>query len=1040
MTSAEFVMEPVGNKPISSLLRATCLLLGILVAPLLRAEGPRISSVAMQNNRLIVFVNVPSGFGHVVLRAGTDLMHGFAEPLVAGGLNGTDAIVSFSVPVTGRIQFMSVLAGTETTVPGSTYSGPAYFNAFYPNDVPLTEDQKLGHVLNRLGYGVSIESLDRVRAMGIANYVETQLNPETIDESANTQFNDHASSLFTLFQPGNDTVLVRAGDVWRYFKGTQEPPATWKDVAFNESTWLEGPTGIGYGDDDDATVLNDMRQAGATPGYASVYLRKSFNVSDPSSVDSLILRVDFDDGFVAYLNGVEVTRENLTGNPPPFNKLTDAEHEAGAPVEYDLSANKALLRAGVNVLAIQVHNVTLTSSDVSMIPELISRTLLPVPPIKRIKGLSQLQQLVHVEGVYSKRQLQVALAEFWDNHFTTDYDKIQTYFSELKNSDSRTAMSEDQAAAEAAQVEYLEHEFFLDHALGNFGDLLLYSATSPTMLIYLDSVTNRKGTPNENFAREIMELFAFGVDNRYTQTDIEQLAKCFTGWTVRKVWPDEKLAFPASARTPPTTASVQVADSVFLDEGPGWKYVKGTQEPSPDGTGAATIQWTQQAFNDASWLDGATGIGYGDNDDATVLSDMRHNYASVYLRRAFTVPDPSALDNLMLAIDYDDGFVAYLNGVEIARSRSMAESGTPPKFNTLATANHEALQSVETFSLKSFLHLLRPAPEKNILAIQVHNVTLDSSDLSLHPRLVQRQVLPGSIENGDANGEWTFRFDPNQHDVTAKHLFAGSANEMNIPAGRTGVDGLKDAIEVIDAMVNHPSTREFICLKLINKFVSDQITLQSYRNGTAPEGLRQVMDDALAAWTSTTPAGNIRTVMRAILKPSSQDNYFWTGSAYRTKIKTPVEFINSTLRALNVNIRGGTLPTYNDRIGMHLFDRDMPDGWSELGFDWMDTGSLLERIKFVQRVAGNGDTTLAWDLNALLSGAPAKTADSIVNYLDKVFFQGAMSPENRALLVTYVTTDRSGTPLALDPARNDFAARVQEMAGLMLSGPQWHNQ
>jgi hypothetical protein len=229
-------------------------------------------------------------------------------------------------------------------------------------------------------------------------------------------------------------------------------------------------------------------------------------------------------------------------------------------------------------------------------------------------------------------------------------------------------------------------------------------------------------------------------------------------------------------------------------------------------------------------------------------------------------------------------------------------------------------------------------------------------------------------------------------------------------------------------------------LKLINKFVSDQITLQSYRNGTAPDGLRKLMDDALAAWISTAPAGNIKTVMRAILSPAAQNNYFWTGSAYRGKIKTPVEFINRSLRALNANISGTKLPAYNDRIGMHLFDHDMPDGWSELGFDWMDTGSLLERIKFVQALAENSDGSLVWDSNSLLGGLAIKTPDAIVAYLDKLLFQGGLSAENRALLVRFVSTDQSDNPLLLDPNRSDFTRRVQELVSLMLSAPQWHNQ
>jgi hypothetical protein len=348
--------------------------------------------------------------------------------------------------------------------------------------------------------------------------------------------------------------------------------------------------------------------------------------------------------------------------------------------------------------------------------------------------------------------------------------------------------------------------------------------------------------------------------------------------------------------------------------------------------------------------------------------------------------------------------------------------------------------ATESFNLKNHLSLLRPAPAQNVLAIQVHNVTLDSSDLSIHPRLVQRETLPGSIENGDENGVWTFRFNPQEHDTEAKTLFKNTPYQINIPKGRDGLEGLKDATDVIDAMVNHPSVSEFICLKLINKFVSDEISLVSYHANTAPSRLRQLVDDAIAAWHSTNPAGNIRTVMRAILNPSTQNNYFWSGGAYRSKVKTPIEFINSSLRALNGEISGNNLPAFNDQLGMHLFTRDEPDGWSELGFDWIDTGTMLERIKFSQALAENSNNNLKWDAKSFLNNNQLNSAEAIVNYFNQLLFQGKLSADTRSLLIEFVTTDDQGNPLVLDQARTDYVRRVQELVGLILSLPQWHYQ
>lgn len=1006
------------------------------------APSPRVTAIFPQNNQLVILADIPAGYRHAVLESSDTVLAVEREALAAGGMTGVAGTATFKVPDPERTTFLRLRLGTDPAVPAATHAGAPFFVIEYstPTDVPLTTDEKIGHVLSRLAYGPTPEDLASVQSLGVAAFLEQQLNPESIDESANTELRTREAALFTTLQPMEETRYVAVGDTWRYFKGTQAPPAAWADPGFDDASWLSGPTGIGYGDNDDATELTDMRQTATNPGYLSVYLRKEFQVASPADVDRLLLRVDFDDGFVAYLNGVEVARTNVAGAPPAYNVVAAGDHEAGTAVDFDLSSQRGLLRAGANTLAIAVFNTAPDSSDLSLIPELLSQHDLPLPPRTRIQGIDALQQLIHVRGIYSRRQLQAVLAEFWDNHFTTDYDKVATFFEDLRNSDAQPAMTAEEAGAQAAQAEYDEYQFFFDHALGNFGDLLLYSATSPTQLIYLDNVLNKKAAPNENYAREILELFGFGVDNRYNQTDIEQLAKCFTGWTIRKVWPSEKLAFPASARTPPTTAGVQFKDDVLLDLGPGWKYFKGIQEPTPNATNGPTTEWTLPTYNDSAWLAGSTGLGYGDNDDATVLSDMQNKYVSVYLRREFTLANLAEIQNLLLSVDYDDGFVAYLNGTEVARSRTMQNTGTPPPFQRTASGGHEAGDSADSFSLRGFLPLLRPAPERNVLAIQVHNLSADSSDLSILPRLNNRRLLPGSIENGDPNGIWTFRFNTGQHDTNSKVLFSGTPQEFRVPAGRTGIDGLKDAVEVIDSFVAHPSVREFICLKLINKLVSDEISLRSFHDGTAPEPLMQLMATATNAWMSTQPAGNIQTVVRAILRPATQDSYFWSRAAYRSKVKTPIEFINSSVRALRASVGGLSLPTSNDAMGMHFFTRDDPDGWSELGVKWIDTGTLLARIQFAEALTGDRVASVRWDAVAWVRAHGLTTPESIVEYFDGLLFHGNLTQANRTLLVHFATTDDSGKPLPFDAARADFGTRVRELVGMILSMPPWHYQ
>lgn len=155
---------------------------------------------------------------------------------------------------------------------------------------------------------------------------------------------------------------VYSSDNCRYFPGTSEPPADWMLPDFDASNWAFGSGGIGYGDGDDGTVIDPV---------VSVYIRYSFTIIDESVIEQAILHADYDDAFVAYLNGQEIARSNITGNPPAYSTHAIGLHEAGLyqgvdPEPFVLDEWTALLEDGTNVLAFQVHNYDgLLSSDLS---------------------------------------------------------------------------------------------------------------------------------------------------------------------------------------------------------------------------------------------------------------------------------------------------------------------------------------------------------------------------------------------------------------------------------------------------------------------------------------------------------------------------------------------------------------------------------------------------------------------------------------------------------------------------------------------------
>ncbi len=162
----------------------------------------------------------------------------------------------------------------------------------------------------------------------------------------------------------------------------------------------------------------------------------------------------------------------------------------------------------------------------------------------------------------------------------------------------------------------------------------------------------------------------------------------------------------------------------IISEGDYCKYLVPQSTPSNE--------WTSLNYNDATWSTGQTGIGYGDNDDNTTISQT----VSTYLRCKFAVENITKISGLYLNVNFDDGFVAYLNGEEIARENLGAE-GSQVFHYTEATADHEAQMyqgnSPNSYPVSNKIELLKNGD--NILAIEVHNVSSTSSDLSIIPFL-----------------------------------------------------------------------------------------------------------------------------------------------------------------------------------------------------------------------------------------------------------------------------------------------------------------
>ena len=167
-----------------------------------------------------------------------------------------------------------------------------------------------------------------------------------------------------------DSLLIEPGVDWKYFARTPQSEQAqssdhvqgWTQIGFNDSAFRVGLSGFGYGDEDDRTVL---------PAETTVVLLRHEFIC-PAHLDpaALVLEVDYDDGFAAYLNGTRVAEANAPPGEPGLESLARESREAGVPQRFDLSAHAGLLREGKNVLAIAGLNVSSSSSDLSIHPVL----------------------------------------------------------------------------------------------------------------------------------------------------------------------------------------------------------------------------------------------------------------------------------------------------------------------------------------------------------------------------------------------------------------------------------------------------------------------------------------------------------------------------------------------------------------------------------------------------------------------------------------------------------------------------------------------
>jgi hypothetical protein len=246
-------------------------------------------------------------------------------------------------------------------------------------------------------------------------------------------------------------------------------------------------------------------------------------------------------------------------------------------------------------------------------------------------------------------------------------------------------------------------------------------------------------------------------------------------------------------------------------------------------------------------------------------------------------------------------------------------------------------------------------------------------------------------------------------------------------------------------------------VKLCQLFVHDDFHHAVYDyTGANPSPEALLIRSCMQAWD--TPAadgrkGNLRSILRVIF----ESDLFQSHSASRQKVKTPMEFLISSVRALRAERPSGSMTTETNgsdllsplrALNMRLFYREDPDGWPEAGRDWINTSSLVERMRFVQNLLRTRNTDPVALLQMNLPERQWSDAGAVVDYFLDLLFLGegkANLDLDRTAALAFLNSNDTGvlnsSPFRnLNPASSAYDLRVRSMVAFLMGLPRFQEQ
>ena len=548
-------------------------------------------------------------------------------------------------------------------------------------------------------------------------------------------------------------ISLANGSIWKYWATATAPPddgngSSWYQGGYDDSTWSTGRAELGFGDN--STTATDAMWPEVTllpkgsPQYISYYFRNTFSVADHTQVSNVVVRLLRDDGAVVYLNGQPIWTNNFAA-AQMANPITNATLAANATddgtVYQVLNVSPDVLQDGVNHVAVEVHQSSATSSDVSFDLMLWAQTY--TPPSVAITSPTANQTFAG--GCSGLANVTVtAAASFFVYNVSFNLDgggtlvatNVTSPFSVTfqnvtfgSHTVVATAMDTANNVVDSAPITFI--------VTPNQAPTIAITNTfssGVTGLVYLvgTCVTNQLSVTDDGSVTNV---------DWYLNGQLRVRIPAANNWSTILV--NDLLAGTNvlqavawdNCGTTNTSAPVHVigtnppAVSVIVPNGSVWKYF-GTNSAPPTNS---SLVWLQPGYDDSTWLSGAGELGGGDanhnadaNNPETTLIDIgaTTRYSAVYFRHAFNVANPSQYTNLLVRLLRDDGGVVYLNGNPVLTNNMNAG---PFTYATLATA---AIGDDGTVYVIGNVNPTNLVTGANTLAVEVHQDNTTSSDLS----------------------------------------------------------------------------------------------------------------------------------------------------------------------------------------------------------------------------------------------------------------------------------------------------------------------